>query len=424
MKPHNNSQHASDNPLTQALVPTLSPGSILKKLFYKPQVPNGIGNIPLHLRIHHLMEVLDLHIPSLVESQLVSTVDMMVRTGYRYRDPRRSPTWAAISGESDATGMCLPKALAAAVEGISGVGKTEACLRSLQCLGPQVFRHESFPQLVDGLTQVVHLSVEAPPSGRSADLARALMSAWDRATGGDRFSAFLSKDRFDGMRALEEFRRVAQAGFLGILHIDEVQNLFKIRSLKDRQSRGLLHRQELSIVEDAVLRWFLSLINTGQIPLLVSGTPDGIGALSKRLSTAQRFNTAGYHRFDRFVDPMAPAFRKAFLGTLGRYQYVSKPVPVDDELAALIIELTAGIPRVIIALWIGAHRVAFNRMGDDLQLSDFKYAARNWLAPLAPAVEAIRTGNAKTMSNYEDLMPTDNLFWASFWSNMSDAPTG
>jgi hypothetical protein len=411
-----------ENPLTKALPPTPAQEATLRMLLYKPPIPGNIGCMPVHLRMQHLTEVLDLHIPSLSERQLAVSVNMMVRTGYRYRDPRRAPTWAAISGESIALGMCLPKSMAAAVEGLSGVGKTEACLRSLHCLGPQVIRHKAFPQVVDGLTQTVWLSVEAPPSGRAADLARSLMAAWDDATGGQRFAALLRRDRFDGMRALDEWRTVARAGFLGVLHVDEIQNLFKIRSLRDR-SRALQNRQELSIVEDGVLRWFLSLINTGQIPVLVSGTPDGIGALSKRLSTAERFNTAGYHRFDRFDDPMAAGFRKSFLETLGHYQYVSRPIPVDDELAALIIKLTAGIPRIIIALWMGAHRVAFGREEDDLRISDFVHAAATWLAPLAPAIEAIRTGNAKNMSRYEDLVPADNSFWASFWSNMSNTST-
>lgn len=37
----------------------------------------------------------------------------------------------------------------------------------------------------------------------------------------------------------------------------------------------------------------LYLTNSGQIPLLVSGTPDGIGALTKRLSTLERITTMG-----------------------------------------------------------------------------------------------------------------------------------
>lgn len=405
----------SGNLLTKALLRTPDPDEVIRRLTYLPPLPRNIASVPKHERLHHLMVVRDLHIPSAIECQLLNTTDLMVKNGYSYRDPHQAATWAVLSGEVNPSGIRLSKTMAAAVEGISGVGKTEACLRSLHALGPQVVQHDSFPKLVGGLKQVVWLSVEVPASGRAVDLARSLMLAWDLATGESRFKSTLEKSRFDGMKALDEWRQVATAHFLGILHLDEIQNLFKIRSLKERKAHSGA-RQELSIVEDQVLRWFLSLTNSGQIPLLASGTPDGIGALSKRLSTAQRINTGGYHRFDRFTDPLAGSFRKYFLPTLAKYQYVSNPLVVDDSLAILIIDLTAGIPRLIIALWIAAHRVAFSRRDDELRFSDFTKAASTWLAPVQHAVKAINEGNASAMNRYEDLNQADTPFWLDFWS--------
>lgn len=407
------------NVLIDYLPPIPSPKSALRSLLYKPRLPSNMAAIPTHIRLHYLAQVCDLHVPTEIERQLLQTIDLMVRQSYSYRDPLKPSTWASVSGEAERAGIRLQQAKAAAVEGIAGVGKTQACLRGLHALGPQTIRHESFPKLVGGLTQVVWISVEVPASGKSADLARELMSAWDAATGHSRFSSILSKVTIpNGMGALEEWRQVAVSSFLGVLHLDEVQNLFKIASLKQRASRsGPSARPELSIVEDQVLRWILHLTNTGQVPLLASGTPDGIGALTRRLSTMQRLQTAGYHRFDPFTDPESPRFRKHFLETLGEYQYVQHRLPVDSTLSQVLIELTAGIPRVIIALWVAAHRVAFERKDDDLKISDFTEAARTWLAPLAPAISAIQRGDAAEMSKYEDLVSRDTSFWANFWSN-------
>jgi hypothetical protein len=245
------------------------------------------------------------------------------------------------------------------------------------------------------------------------------MEAWDRAMGTKRFAHWLDKEKItDGMKALDEWRQVAVSHFLGILHLDEVQNLFKLSSLRQRKDRKHLNEApELSIVEDQVLRWLLYLTNSGQIPLLVSGTPDGIGALTKRLSTMERITTTGYHAFEPFEDPKAPEFLKTFLGQLSRYQYVRNKIVVDENLASLIIELTGGIQRVIIALWVAAHRVAFERKTDDLRPSDFTEAAKTWLAPLAPAIAALRTKDPEKMARYEDLVRRDTTFWAKFWEN-------
>jgi len=81
-----------------------------------------------------------------------------------------------------------------------------------------------------------------------------------------------------------------------------------------------------------------------------------------------------------------------------------------------MIELTAGVPRLIVALWFAAHRVALERTDDTLRLDDFQKAASRYLAPVQPAVLALRSGDPAKMMQFEDLMPTDDTFWATFWS--------
>lgn len=205
------------------------------------------------------MAIRDFHLPPLIERQLLQTVDLMVRQGYRYRDPRLASTWSDISGEFHPRRNPLAPAFAAAVEGFSGVGKTQACLRCLLNFKNQVISHAEFPHLADGLRQAVWLSVEVPASGKAADLARGLMEAWDAAMGTKRFAKWLAKEKItDGMLALDEWRQVAVGHFLGVLHLDEIQNLFKLTSLKlrkDRKRSG--ETSELSIVEDQLLRWLL-----------------------------------------------------------------------------------------------------------------------------------------------------------------------
>ena len=172
-------------------------------------------------------------------------------------------------------------------------------------------------------------------------------------------------------------------------------------------------------MEDKTLKWILTLMNTWHIPIILSGTPDGIGAITRRLSNTERFVTSGYHLFQNFQSASDPQFSEMFLKELGKYQYVSKKLKVDVELAELIIELTGGIQRLIIALWIAAHRVALERNKGDLLLDDFKKAAGTYLAPVGPAVSALRSNDPNRMSKYEDLFPRDSAFWNKFWSSVT-----
>lgn len=410
------------NILTQGLGPIRSRHELSKLLLdLPPQPPSNISRIPSHVRLHMLMSLRDLHLPSLEELQLYESIDLMIRQNYRYIDPSSASTWSLISGEPTQQSKRLgAPAFGAAVEGVSGSGKSEAILRCLRAYPQQVINHKSFFKLASGLQQVTWLSIDTPPSGKATDLAAALMTAWKKATNSTRFDRILAADWRNGSHMLEEWRQVASSHFLGLLHLDEIQNFFKLSTLDRRRKRKAGDAApELSIVEDQCLKWILTLMNTWQIPLLVSGTPDGISALTKRLSNTQRIVTSGYHAFAHFTSATDSVYRRIFLQQLSRYQFVANPLIVSDELAQLIWEKTAGVQRLIIALWIAAHRVAFERKSDDLQLEDFRVAANTYLALVQPAVAALCSNDPQRLSRYEDLTPRENTFWMQFWGKVS-----
>ena len=408
------------NVLTEGLGALRSPEQVAKALLHRPELPPPMEGIPPYIAVHMLMSVIDLHLPRLVTTRLHQTIELMVRRSYHYRDPKLASTWTSISGQA---GVGRPPAMpifAAAVIGHSGCGKSEAIKRCFATFPSQVIHHRSFPNLVGGFNQLVYLSVLAPENGGGAELARQLMRAHDAACGTKRFEHELSIEKPNPMKMLETWQQVACASFLGILHIDEIQNLFKLPSLIERAAKNKSRRRaELKVAEDRTLRWLLNFISTSQVPVLISGTPDGMRALARRVSTTQRIATMGAHEFTRFESAVDTSYRDTFLKELGKYQFVHTKLAVDDELAKLIIELTAGVPRIIVALWIAAHRIAYERKTNDLRLSDFNRASQTFLKPLAPAVAALKSGDPSLMATFEDMLPTEVAFWDQFWSEVS-----
>lgn len=416
------------NLLTAGLGPILSPQDVAKRLTFRPPPPSGITAIPKHVRVYLLMQLRDLHFASLEDMRLQRSIDMMCREGYRYRDPQNPQTWSLLSGEKMSHNTVRSPAMAAVAGGHSGTGKTEGSLRCMALYPSQVIHHASFPQVAGDFRQVVWQSVDVPSSGNSKDLAANLMMAWEDTmmkhapvhTG--RFKQVLSRKRSDGLEMLDEWGQVAVAHFLGILHLDEIQNFFKLPSLARRRNKNASADDiELSIIEDRCLKWLLTLTNTRQIPLLLTGTPDGVGALTKRFANTQRFTNGGSFKYRNFEHVDEPSFAADFIGQLVRYQYVEKPLAVTSEFLELILLLTAGVQRLIVALWIAAHRVAFERQNDDLRLDDFRKAADTYLAPVGPAVVALRSKDPRLMARYEDLMRRDDGYWESFWDQMSAA---
>ncbi len=87
------------NILVQPLGPIPSRTELLRRITTRPPLPGDLAKVPLHVRLHHLMEVRDLHIPSLEGVRVAETVDLMLRQGYRYRDPSRAATWTIVGNE-------------------------------------------------------------------------------------------------------------------------------------------------------------------------------------------------------------------------------------------------------------------------------------------------------------------------------------
>lgn len=138
-----------------------------------------------------------------------------------------------------------------------------------------------------------------------------------------------------------------------------------------------------------------------------------MGALGHRLATLQRLNLVGNHQFSSFNDHKDPAFSVSFMGALSRYQLTRNKLLIDDAFNKRILELSGGIPRIIIALWISANRLALERSDETLKLSDFEDASQTYLLPLSPAIDALRSNDPRRLARYEDMIG-DHSVWNQF----------
>lgn len=407
MEDKNNPYHG--NILIECLPSIPHPDETLRHLTKSPIVPVEILELDTHIRLHYLLRIIDeFNIPTLEGCRLASSIDLMIRNGYKTQNPNNSNTWKALFGcRSLVATTPNISSNSASVAGHSGVGKTKAILHSLSFYD-QLYDHKNFPNIMGNHYQMIWQSVEVPGSGKFEDFMATVMRNWDFTlenhlpNSQPRFKNTLNSKNRDGGRMFEEWIQVAKSHFLGILHIDEVQNFFNLPSIRQRQTLKNKGRLELKIVEDKLLKTILNLTNSG-LPILISGTPDGMEAFTSRFSTAQRSSKFGYHEFKRFEITEDHEYI-IFLEQLMQYQYVRKPLKDLNKLAELLLSLTAGIKRLIITLWIEAHRHAFSRGKDDLLLEDFKSAEEQSLKHLRPAVKALLSNDPYQLKQYVDLL--------------------
>jgi len=396
------------NPLIAACGPIYPPEDLVRRLACIPEPPTAILSAPLHVRRHMVSAIWDLHIPCQSGLQVAQTVDLMLRQGYVTRRPGTPEFWQSIF--SPRGNMARP--IAAAVVGIPGVGKSVAIERALS-IYPRYVDHDRFPGFVSGFRQLLWLKIDAPNSGRSVDLATNLMAATDQALETNYFEDELSRIRKRSFDLFRAWHGIAAKHSLGILVIDEIQNLFKLApvSLRRRTVTGSDKRRELRIVEDEALKQILSATNTWGIPILISGTPDGMEAFNARLSTMQRLMTHGQHIVHRSPSADEGSFKQSIFPILCKYQWVNSKLEMSDEFRQLVFDLSGGVPRLLKCLWLAAHRFAFEGNRDKLTLADFKNGFNRYLQPLAPAVEALRTNSSRRLELYEDVLPKNSAFW-------------
>lgn len=395
----------ANNPLISACGPILDAREIGKALKYLPDFPGESVNLPFSIRKHLVPSIRDLFIPTPVCIGLAETIDVMLRQGYSKRRPGTSEYWNTFYSNSNTQ---IPPC-AATLVGISGAGKTVTIEKILN-LYPQIYVHQSFPGYIGKFTQLIWLKVDAPESGKLGDFAYNLMLATNLALGTEYFEASLKKEkRHPGM--FDEWLGIAKKHALGFLVIDEIQNFFKLAPKMERLRNKTDDKLELRIVDDQTLKSILTLTNTLRMPLLASGTPDGLAVFRTRLSTAQRLTTGGHHQLILPTKGDDIDFSKTFLPIFTKYQWVKNKLQNSDELRDLIFDITACIPRVYTNLWVASHKVAFQKNEDKLTKETIIHAMNSYLKPIIPAIEALKSNNPNSLKNYEDILPRDHHIW-------------
>jgi len=399
-----------DNVLIDPCGPPLSRIDIAKKLVYLPPLPGDAVSAPAHVRKHELGAIRRIHIPSASGITLAESIEFMTCQGYVHRKPTDAKTWARLYGLGEQGPDHSPIQLAASVVGLSGAGKSVAVEKALR-LRPQVVTHGQFPGLIGPVRQLLWLKIDVPGSGRIADLVESLTRATDQVLGTEYTKELYSGRQRSPATLAHEWIQKVSCHFLGLLVLDEVQNLFKIERKNVRQvlSKRGAERPALRIVDDQALKFLLTLTNATRWPMLVCGTPDGMEAFHTRMSTSQRLVTGGFHRIVHAETADDEFFRKRLFPKLCDYQWFPERLPPTDQLRELVHELSGGIPRICMLLWEHAHKRALDRNANCLSPDDFRYVSAHSLAPLQPSIQALLSGDPRRQAQYEDLLP--NAAW-------------
>jgi hypothetical protein len=270
--------------------------------------------------------------------------------------------------------------------GISGVGKTTA-VESILSLYPQVIVHSHYRDRDFTLMQIVWLKLDCPFDGSIKGLCLNFFQAVDDLLGTN-YSKNYGRGRFTVDQLIPYIARVASLHCIGVLVIDEIQHLNEAKSGGSKK----------------MLNFFVQLVNTIGIPVVLVGTYKAMSVLSGEFRQTRRGSGQGDLVWDRMEQDDV---WELFVESLWRCQYVRKACPLKPELSHALYDVTQGITDFAVKVYMLAQVRAIATGKEVVTESIIRSVAKDSLRLAQPILSALKTGDIRFLQSVEDVHPID-----------------
>lgn len=386
------------NPLIEALPPITNSYLGVKGLRSNIVFEDHDYSAERHIRAHNICRIMDEYFqPLSAHARLSERIDAMIRLGYVARNPVTGDLQRHLqngyerlqSGDLNSFRFEDAKSSAQSTTliGCSGGGKTTALRRILSAY-PQVIYHPN-----TNLDQVVYLKIDCSHDGSLKEICLNFFRALDRLLGTQYEDKYGLKKRNGTETLLAIMAQIANAHTIGLLVIDEIQHLSKSRSGGSEK----------------MLNFFVTLVNTIGLPVLLIGTPKAREIFELDLRSARR--SAG---FGAFYWETIPQFDKkgeqnlewrAFTDSLWKLQLLQdRDQVLSDEIRDTWYELSQGVMDIVIKLFVLSQLRALAIVKERITSGLLRSVYETELKPVHPMLAALRSGKVEKIAQFSDLV--------------------
>ncbi|WP_217997858.1 ATP-binding protein [Alicyclobacillus acidiphilus] len=384
------------NPYIEALPTILSQEEVIDHLAFYPPFDPSERQLETHVRFHLVQRVFQYFQPLSMHLDLESRISRLIRQGYVYRNPVQPGFVEQMNGGQDwmrnrnvdlsrIQGFRTTQS-ALTLIGPSGLGKSTAINRIL-AFYPQVIVHSNYRGMEFSQYQLVWLKLDCPYDGSIKGLTIDFFRNVDLLLG-TRYYKQYGSARYPISALQPAMAQISRTYGLGLLVIDEIQHL------STAKSQG----------SEKMLNYFVTLVNTIGIPVVLVGTNKAIGVLQSQFRQARRGSGQGDMVWERMK---RDASWDLLLEGMWDNQWVRHPVPLTPELSAELYDLSQGITDIAVKIFVMAQIRAMSTGKETLSASLFRQVAKENLQLVQPMIDALRSGDLRKVAQYEDIRPID-----------------
>ncbi len=380
------------NPLVEALNPTLAEEQFFQYLALNPAFHDAMREKPAHERMIATQTVGVVVEPLTWASNLYYAIERVIRYGYMNRNPLRQAKLAQMRSAFpnwDTVQSIIPHELklnnvinSFALFGTSGVGKT-LTLEKVLLTQPQMIRHR---QMYEGeplhLQQLVWLKLECPHTGSLRELITNFFAAVDQICSKNYSATYGSQRRQDLL--ILAMATVAANHRLGVLVIEEVQRL---KNTDDAEN---------------LLDFFVQLINTIGVPIVLTGTFQAMPLITESFASARRADGQGdfiWANLDK-----GDVNWELLSDAIWRYQYTSTKTELTLDLRKTWHELSGGVPDIAVKLYRLVQIAVIGLDDETITVNLFRQVARDHLKLVTPIITALNQKDWDTLAKIPDLV--------------------
>lgn len=380
-----------NNPFIECLPPLSDFRKLGTQLTVRPPYSNADRFLPDEVRLMLTQRIVQFHQPSDIDIDLASRLARCIRWGYINRNPF-SGTYAAhlAEGYVDAparsginyTGSHHANTYGFAIIGVSGVGKTITVERILS-LYPQVVEHTEYNGVPLITKQVVWLKIDCPCDGSLKGLCTEFFRELDRLLGTDYLTLY-TRRRSTLDRMLSAIAQLVYVHNVGIIIFDELQNL-------GAASKG---------TSETALNFFVTLVNTASVPVVMMGTPKILSILQKEFQQAKRGSGQG----DLLWPRMKPGETwDLFVESMWDYQYTREHVKLSRSFIDALYDESQGIPFLAVHIYKLVQEDTILSGKEVFHEKDIARIAGEKLGLTKPMREAIKRGQELDVRRFIDI---------------------